>query len=331
MSFKIAVIGCGHMATEGHGPSYRKYASIHSDVELAACCDKNETAAAQYQMKFGFSRRYTDWEEMLDSESPDAVSLVVPVHLTAELFIRICEKGFPVLTEKPPGMNRTEALRMIEAAERFGVPNQAAFNRRHMPLVNKMKQLLSATLDPSDIHHIRYDLSRVNRKDADFSTTAIHGIDTVKHLLGSDYGHVRFRYQDVGEPGSDIVNIYMDCTFESGATAQLNFCPISGGVIERATVHGRGHSYHMHLPVWGSPDLPGRLIHMHNNEVLADLSGSDITDGEELFETNGFYAENASFFDDIRAGRRPVDDIRSGLQSVEIADCIRRRLEEYAP
>ena len=38
---------------------------------------------------------------------------------------------------------------------------------------------------------------------------------------------------------------------------------------------------------------------------------------------------NTHFFDRVRAGLRPADDIKSGLQSVEIADCIRKRKESY--
>ena len=39
MAFKICAIGCGAMATTGHGPSFQRYAQEHPDVELAACCD----------------------------------------------------------------------------------------------------------------------------------------------------------------------------------------------------------------------------------------------------------------------------------------------------
>jgi predicted dehydrogenase len=50
---------------------------------------------------------------------------------------------------------------------------------------------------------------------------------------------------------------------------------------------------------------------------------------EEFFVSNGFYGENAHFFDCIRAGIRPTGDIASGLQAVEIAECIRKRKSSY--
>lgn len=39
--------------------------------------------------------------------------------------------------------------------------------------------------------------------------------------------------------------------------------------------------------------------------------------------------ENASFFDNIIAGIKPVHDLTTALQSVEVAECIRSRRSEY--
>ena len=35
MAFRICVIGCGSLSTSAHGPSCRRYADFHPDVELA--------------------------------------------------------------------------------------------------------------------------------------------------------------------------------------------------------------------------------------------------------------------------------------------------------
>jgi predicted dehydrogenase len=105
MNFRICEIGGGWMATQGHGPSYQRYAQENPEVELAACCDISPEAAREFQQKFGFTRYYTDIFEMLDQEKPDAVCLTVPVHLTADLAVRIMEAGYPVMMV--PGERRT--------------------------------------------------------------------------------------------------------------------------------------------------------------------------------------------------------------------------------
>ena len=48
MSFKICIIGCGNHASSVHGPSYKKYALLHSDVELSACCDVDLDKAKRF-------------------------------------------------------------------------------------------------------------------------------------------------------------------------------------------------------------------------------------------------------------------------------------------
>lgn len=329
MGFKICTIGCGGMATRGHGPAYKKYIEKNPDVRLAACCDIDEVKAISFKNEFGFERHYTDFELMLECEKPDAVCLIVPVHLTAQMAVYIMEKGYPLLLEKPPGLNREETLKMAAVAKKNNVPNQVAFNRRFMPLVRRLKNALADQFSPDEIQNIQCNFYRYNRYDADFSTTAIHGIDTVRFLAGAPYESVRFHYQEVGKDGKRATNIFMDCRFRSGATAQLSFCPTAGVVVERYTVNILDHTFFLDTPVWDGFDAPGRLVHINGKEKKLDISGSEVTETGEMFETNGFYAENEAFFNDIRAGRKPVDDIMSSLQSVEIADSIRRRLSEY--
>jgi predicted dehydrogenase len=328
MAFTLCIVGCGGLSNRAHGPSYRDYAELHADVVLAGCCDVDAARVETYRQKYGFARAYTDFREMLAAEKPDGVCLMAPVELTCELSCAILELGYPLLMEKPPGLDGNECSQMIAAAEKTGVANQVSFNRRYCPLIVDLKKRL-AEFVPEDIQDIRYDFFRIGRKDADFSTTAIHGIDTVKFLAGSDYQRIRFTYREYPELGPTVANIFMECEFASGATAHLNFCPNTGVIIERATVTLLDHAFMLNAPIWAAYDTPGRLLHLHRGETVVDISGDSICAADQMYINSGFYGENAAFLDDLRAGRRPVGDIASGLQSVEIADCIRRRLPEY--
>jgi myo-inositol 2-dehydrogenase/D-chiro-inositol 1-dehydrogenase len=317
------------MSTHVHGPSYREYAALHSDVVFAACCDLDAEKAEAYMKAFGFARYYTDIDTMLDTEKPDAVCLIVQEHLTARLSKRIMEKGYPLLLEKPPGLSGEETLDMIQTADHCGVPVQVAFNRRSMPLVSRLRGMLEERMASGDIQHIRYDFYRVNRRDSDFSTTAIHGIDTVKFLARSDYASIRFRYQPIPGCAPEVVNIFMDCEFESGASAFLSFCPVSGTLLERATLQVQGQTYFLQVAVGDSIDYPGGLTHYDQGQVVAHPELKEDLADQRTFVTGGFYAENAMFFDDIRASRTPVHDLKSSLQSVEIAACMRERRPVY--
>lgn len=329
MSFKICSIGCGQHATRMHGPSLRKYAHLHPDVVLAACCDIDQNAAEKYKKEFGFQKIYLDIDEMLKKEKPDAVSLVAPVDLTAKLAAQVMRKGFPLILEKPPGRNAEETKALIEIAEKNDVPNQVAVNRRYSPLLRKLKQLLDENLEPEEIHDIRCDFFRVRRADEDFSTTAIHGIDAVRFLSGSDFQSIRFRYQELPNIGKGVANIFMDCTFKSGAAAHINILPVSGTRIERYTVNAYDHTFFVEEPMWFDLDVPGRLIHRKQDNPIMDVTGEEVSDGNELFESCGFYYENKSFFDCLRSGKKPQPDLKSVLQSVEVAECLSKRCIEY--
>jgi predicted dehydrogenase len=316
------------MATGYHGPSYVKYAGDHSDAELAACCDADESKAITFRDRFGFARHYTDYSAMLEAERPDVVCLVVPEPLTCELSCRILEMGYPLMMEKPPGRTVKEIDRMITAAG--DTASRVAFNRRYTPLVQHLKRLLAQRFAPADIQHVRCDFVRVGRADADFSLTAIHGIDTTRFLAGADYAHVRFHYQDLPGLGPTATNVFMDCTFSSGATAHVAFCPLAGVVVERATVHAHNNTFFLNIPVWSAFDSPGRLQHLRKNHLELDVTGADLDDDHREFVLSGFYAENASFFDAVRTGQRPSGGLKDARQSVEIAQCIRERRNEYS-
>lgn len=328
MSFNICVVGCGNVAQRYHGPSYRRYAAHHPEVELAACCDLDEGKAVLFKEQFGFSRCYTCMDQMIDIEKPHAICLIAPVHLTATLSSGILAKGIPLMMEKPPGLNSKETSELIRSACLHQTPTQVAFNRRYTPLVLKLKELLQSHCEQGEHVHILYRMLRTGRKDPDFSTTAIHGIDAVAYLAGSRYRNVAFRYHERSEMGSGVADIHMECRFESGVMADLDFFPVAGRVAERLEVTALNHSYVLELPLEGTLDYPGRLLQIKNNRIVLNLSGPDLSEAEPYI-LNGFYKENEIFFDDIRQGRKPAGDIESGLQSVEIAECIRNRRSQF--
>ncbi|MBR3108418.1 MAG: Gfo/Idh/MocA family oxidoreductase [Clostridia bacterium] len=324
MSFKISVIGCGNHSSLVHGPSYARYVQEHPDTVLAACCDLDESKAKAYREKFGFQKHYTDMRRMLQAEQPDAVCIVVPEHAICPTSIAVMEQGFHVLLEKPPGLTPDDTKRMIRTAEKSGVINQVAFNRRYHPMLSALKTMMAQQTD-MPLQTLFYDFFRFGRTEPSFYTTAIHGIDTAKYLIGSDYKEVSFAYQDLPCAGPNVMNILLSCTFENGVIANLHFCPISGAVVERIMVNARDHTFFLRMPIWNGNDMPGEIQHMEKAKLVSSLSGLDVNPCQDMYVTDGFYAENKAFFDTVRAGTKSANDIRSALQSVEIADAIRRR------
>jgi myo-inositol 2-dehydrogenase / D-chiro-inositol 1-dehydrogenase len=323
---KLCQVGCGEHARVAHGPSQVRCAAALPGLELAACCDLDAGRAEVFRSDFGFARSYTSVAKMLEAEKPDVAVVVVPVARTCEVASQVLAHGPAVLLEKPPGRTLDEVDRLIAAAEvPLPVPHQVAFNRRYAPLVQELRRRLSAA--PA-VQHIHYEMTRVDRRDADFSETAIHGIDTVRFLAGSDYAQVRFRYLEMPDLGPGVANIFMDAVMASGASAHLAFCPVAGVVVERATVHVQDESFFLYTPMWAAFDSPGRLQHLVKGKLAAEVSG-DTLSGDALFELGGFHGEYQAFFAALSEGRPPTPSLRESRQSVEVAEHMRRRESEY--
>ena len=241
------------------------------------------------------------------------------------------ERGIPLLLEKPPGETVAEVDRLIAAAERGGraVPHQVAFNRRFAPLVRELRRRIE---EAGPLQHLHYEMTRVERRDPDFSTTAIHGLDAVRYLAGCDYAEARFRYRELPELGQGVANILVDAVMTSGATAHLAFCPVAGVLVERATAHAHGHTLLLHVPMWSGVDSPGRLWHFAGGRLVGGAGRRPgrrrhgALRARRLLPRDGRVPRRRS----RRAARRRPS-LRESRQSVEIAERIRHRAGEYRP
>jgi hypothetical protein len=113
---------------------------------------------------------------------------------------------------------------------------------------------------------------------------------------------------------------------ESGATAHLAFCPVAGVVVERATLHARGRSLFLHVPMWAGFDSPGRLSCLQEGRLREEVAGDA---DAEPFVLGGFYGQLEAFLGDLGAGRDLSPTLRESRQSVAVAERIRHRESEF--
>jgi len=88
---------------------------------------------------FGIGAPYDDLARMLKEQKPDVVHVCTPNYLHAEQAIEAFRAGAHVLCEKPMAVSRTEALRMIEAADKAGKIGAIAYCYRGYPLIETLR------------------------------------------------------------------------------------------------------------------------------------------------------------------------------------------------
>ena len=329
MSTRLCLIGCGAHAMQVYAPALARLSKEDDHLTLAACCDVDEARARAMAQAAGFAGTTTDFEAMLQAERPDAVIAVVPYYLAERIAVPVLRAGYPLLLEKPPGDSANACRRIAKAAREGGAVHQIAFNRHYMPMVRMLHRRLRETEGQNPIQNIDYSMYRQNRTEDYFFVTAIHGVDVVGFLAGSRYKDIRFSYQMLPALGPGCYNIFMDCGFHSGATAQLRFLVQSGLVTERLLATSAGETWCSHFPIWHGADSPGFLSLYQGDRRVEHYTGDEISDGPALFETNGFYAEASAFLRAVRTGTQPLESADAALQAMEIAEYIRYRLPEY--
>lgn len=136
---KVAVIGCGSISKHRHIPEY----AANPHVKLVAFCDPVIERAEQFAQLHG-GKAYSDYEEMLNKEKPDAVSVCTPNFVHAPAAIAAANAGAHVLVEKPMAASEAECEAMIEAARRNGALLMVGHNQRYMPPHVKAKEILQS-------------------------------------------------------------------------------------------------------------------------------------------------------------------------------------------
>ena len=133
---KVAVIGVGSMG--------RNHARVYGELpeaELVAVADADGQVADKVASQFGI-KAYTNYQQMLEVECPQAVSIAVPTALHEEAATAALKAGAHVLVEKPIAAMLEEGQRLIELAKRISRHLMVGHIVRFNPAMQALKQKL---------------------------------------------------------------------------------------------------------------------------------------------------------------------------------------------
>ena len=122
--------------------------------KLIAIAGRNEAAAKEAALRYGYEGYYTDWRQMLKDDRIQLFDNGGPNDTHAEPCIEAARAGKHILCEKPLARSAKEAASMLEAVTKAGVKHAVAFNYRFVPAIRQAKELiLSGAL--GQIYHFR--------------------------------------------------------------------------------------------------------------------------------------------------------------------------------
>ena len=90
------------------------------DVRLVAVCDLIAEKAERNAATFGIPAVYTDYREMLEKETCDAVYIVMPPQDSFDLLVDCLGRGLHTFSEKPPTVTTFQTRVLADLAERNG-------------------------------------------------------------------------------------------------------------------------------------------------------------------------------------------------------------------
>lgn len=178
---KTAVIGVGNIG--------KSHARIYSEISnLVAVCDLNEKLGSELADTFS-CKYYKSYQEMLETEKPDAVSIAVPTSLHNKIAVEILGKKIPVLLEKPISDSLKNAREILEVSNKNKTPLMIGHLERFNPAVRKAKQLIESGKLGKIVNIIARRVGGFppQIKDVNIAVDlAIHDLDIVNFLMNED-------------------------------------------------------------------------------------------------------------------------------------------------
>jgi len=317
---RVAIIGAGLQAKR-RAPIIHDWPGAEIQVISAEHLENAEVLASEFGCEAGVG-----WKDIVDRVDIDAVLVLTPPDIHAEISIAAMKAGKHVLCEKPLSRTIREAEDMIRIARDNEVILKCGFNHRHHPAIWEAKSLVDKGKIGKPLfarcsygicgrteyeNEWRADPSRA--AGGQFLEQGIHAIDLFRWFLGeilevaSMTGIQYFKNQPLDDNGMAIFRV------TSGATASLHaslthwknlFHFEVFGEEGYVTVNGLGSSYGTEKLLFGERDFDAPF-----NYHVTEFRGGDKSWVEEWRE----------FCNAIAEAREPIGSGNDGLAALRIA------------
>lgn len=319
---KLGIVGCGVI-----GPKHAGIIAKLPHTELVAVADVIPARADALASEYG-CRAYHSYEELLQQEDIQCISVCTPSGLHGEMAIAAMESQKHVIVEKPLEISLEKIDAMIRTSEETGMTLAGIFNYRFNSASIRLKKAVEegklGTLVLGDAY-IKWFRSQDYYESEAWRGTweldgggalmnqSVHFIDLLQWIMGpvqSVSAHIATR-------------AHSDLTVEDVSTATLQFKNGALGTIVGSTAIKPGCPGKLEIHgTLGTVVIEENQISRWNLDGQEELSdqraGSAAADDPAKLGLEGHEAEIAHIADAILAEQRPAVDGPAARHAVEI-------------
>jgi predicted dehydrogenase len=188
---RLGWIGCGQHSKRDLLIEVVNLKSVHKTV----ICDLNNDVVQACAVQFGFNQFYSDYVEMFEKESLDAVVIVGPPQLHENAAEEALKRGIHVFCEKPVSLSSSTIKKLSELAHEKKCKTQVGHFLRYAPAIVELRsnlnnQLLGKPTSFTGTYHtygpweLRTEWNSTSLLETYLYVQGIHLIDLVEHVLG---------------------------------------------------------------------------------------------------------------------------------------------------
>jgi UDP-N-acetylglucosamine 3-dehydrogenase len=293
---KVAVIGTGMMG--------RNHARIYSQmegVELVGVSDVNPAVAKSVAQEYK-TNAYTDYQELIMTEKPDAVTVAVPTVFHRNVTLTALDLGANVLVEKPIAHTVEAAKEMEDKARQNNLKLMVGHIERFNPAVVELKKVLENQTLGDVVAMSAKRVGPFNNRITDVGVivdVAVHDIDVMSYLFNDTIDRV---YASAGDARG---------ASETYALMMLNFSGGGLGVIETNRLTPRKIR---ELTVTGTE---GFAMADYIQQTLTVQNG--VIYNPDLEKVEPLRVELEHFIDCVKNDRKPLVNGVEGTHALQVA------------
>lgn len=327
---RICVIGAGGIANNVHLPSLMRI----ENADVVGLCDLVYEKAVKTAQKFGIKNTYFDMYKMLEEQKPDAVYVLVEPDRLFRCAADCMKRGYHVMMEKPAGTSYFQAESLVRIAQASGVTCAVAMNRRHIPVVQRVRDRMLELTEITQVDGTfmkNSDLSRSWEYASAYDCDGVHALDLVRYLAGGecvDCATVAAKFS-----GCPVENAWSSVMrFDNGVIATMRSNYQAGARVHTFEMHGPRASAFINIGMGGA-ECEATILYSTSGKSMYSLAAAGVggiqreyIDGKELAGSDEFYAyygykqEDEDFVNAILNGTKPLCTISDAAQTMKLVE-----------